>query len=502
MNDIKHRLQFYIFSFFLVAFSSTALTKPKSITLLYTNDIHANFIPHNAYWIRTNPKPQIGGFNELYFAVDSLRKIKESTLLLDAGDVMTGNPITEYEYKNAKGGALFEMMNLIGYDAWTIGNHDFDISKNNLAKLINIANFPTLCANISDTIEYVIDKIIKPYHIFEKNEIRIAVIGIMTTEFHQLVNKHSAAGIVIREPKMVIQKWIDTLRPYTDLIIALTHQGYKYDSILAMNVNGLDIIVGGHSHTKLKKPKLVNDVIIVQAGKHCEYLGVLELEIESRRIVNYKAELLPLWYNSNRASTSLSVFIDSIKTIIDKDYNEIICTLKTDWKRNWGESNIGNFITDAQRESINADIAFMNSQGIRADASAGPLTRKDLFTILPFHNVLTKFNLSGKQIRDIVSYYISKRPSIQTSGIKCKWKRNRGRLEFIEFQINGLPLDETRKYNCVANDYMMKESERYLGIPTPELIYLEETLFSVVERKLKEKKEIYSNIENRISRIE
>ena len=120
---------------------NAASCQPKTLTILHTNDMHASFIPHEAYWIRITPKPMVGGFKELYFTVDSIRKALPATLLLDAGDVMTGNPITERKYEDVYGGALFQMMNMIGYDAWCPGNHDFDVSQENLAGLISLSTF-------------------------------------------------------------------------------------------------------------------------------------------------------------------------------------------------------------------------------------------------------------------------------------------------------------------------------------------------------------------------
>ena len=146
---------FYHLIFKFVLLSSliwiVAIGQSKILTILHTNDIHASFIPHEAFWVKETPKPLVGGFNELSFVVDSIRQVKSVTLLLDAGDVMTGNPITEYIYKGAEGGALFEMMNRIGYEAWTPGNHDFDISQDNLRRLTDLAQFPTISANIIDT---------------------------------------------------------------------------------------------------------------------------------------------------------------------------------------------------------------------------------------------------------------------------------------------------------------------------------------------------------------
>ena len=445
-----------------ILISVALLAQPKTITILYTNDIHASFIPHEVSLAKDTPKLLIGGFNELSFAVDSLRHVKTATLLLNAGDVMTGNPITEYSYSGAAGGALFEMMNLIGYEAWAPGNHDFDISSANLRKLTDIAKFPTISANILDTCDnFPVNN--KECVIIEKNGLKIGIIGVMSSEFYGLVNKNSGAGIKILPPIETVRRLAAKLDPQTDLLIALTHQGAGADLILAMNVQGLDLIVGGHSHTQLKHPKRVNDVLIVQTGSNCDNLGVLDLTVEKRRIIAYDGKLLPLLYNSARLKTKLSNFIDSIKNRIDRDYAVALATLMTDWKRGRGESGIGNFITDAQREAAGADIGFMNSSGMRKNMPAGPITKRDLFEILPFRNVLTRFELTGRQIRTIVEFYITKHPGIQTSGIRCDWKKRVGKIEFVTFFVNGKPLNDNKVYIGAANDYMIGEAKNILA---------------------------------------
>ena len=111
-------------------------------------------------------------------------------------------------------------------------------------------------------------------------------------------------------------------------------------------------------------------------------------------------------YNSARSKTELSAFIDSFQTIIDQDYSKVIGTLKTDWNRGHGESGIGNFIADAQREAVQADVSFMNSTGIRKDMAAGPITKKDIFEILPFRNLLTTFPVTGSQLRSMIETII------------------------------------------------------------------------------------------------
>jgi 2',3'-cyclic-nucleotide 2'-phosphodiesterase (5'-nucleotidase family) len=474
--------------------------KPKVITILHTNDMHASFIPHEATWIRSNQKPLIGGFNELSFMVDSLRHAFENTLLLDAGDVMTGNPITEYPYHGADGGALFEMMNQVGYEAWTVGNHDFDISVDNLKKLAHIANFPTVSANIQDLAgHYPVNN--KPYVIIKKAGLRIGIIGLMSNDFYNLVNHKSGESIKLLPPVETMQNFVKELRAKTDLLIALTHQGVQDDSVLAMNISGLDVIVGGHSHTRLKTPRYVNNVIIVQTGSNCENLGELTLTVDKHKVISYDGKLLPLWYRADRPKTKLSHFIDSLQTVIQHDYAEVIGTLKTDWTRGNGrsESGIGDYITDAQREAVGADVGFMNSHGIRADKSAGPFTKQDLFEVLPFRNLLATFEISGKQLKDVVIYYLTQHPSIQTSGLQVEWKPAAdGGIEFVKFLVSGKPVDEQKVYIAAASDYMAGTSKEYLGIEHLKTTYLDQTLFSVVEKKIRADKEISSVIEARI----
>jgi 2',3'-cyclic-nucleotide 2'-phosphodiesterase (5'-nucleotidase family) len=477
---------------------TTLYCQPKTITILHTNDIHASFIPHEAFWVKENPKPLVGGFNELSFVVDSVRRVKSATLLLDAGDVMTGNPITEYAYAGAEGGALFEMMNRIGYDLWTPGNHDFDISSANLRKLTTIAKFPTVSANILDTLNHFpVNN--KEYVVIEKNGLKIGVIGIMSDDFYNLVNHNSSAGIKILPSIETLKRLAALLHPQTDLLIALTHQGVDEDSILAMKVQGLDVIVGGHSHTRLKHPKIVNGVLIVQTGSDCENLGVLDLKLEKHHVISYDGSLVQLWYTAARSKTPLSSFIDSMKMVIDQDYSKVIATLKTDWSRGHGESNIGNFIADAQREAVQADVSFMNSSGIRKDMTAGPITKKDIFEILPFHNLLTTFRVSGSQLHSMIDTIIKNHGSVQTSGIRCEWqKKENGGIESLKILVNGKPLEDSKTYNCVASDYMMGVSEKYFGVKISKKTILAQTVYSAIENKVRAMKEISSEIEHRI----
>jgi 5'-nucleotidase/UDP-sugar diphosphatase len=485
----------------LLIFSFTLSAQPKQLTILHTNDMHATYLPYEAFWVRSTPKPLIGGFNELAFAVDSIRKVKTATLLLDAGDLMTGNPITDRVFKGAEGGGLVEMMNLIGYEAWTPGNHDFDISYDNFKKLSAVAHFPVFTANLID------EKSGKPvtgkeYLLVEKNGLKIGIFGLMSSEFYSLVSQSSTVGIKLLPPEETARRMVELLRPKTDLLIALTHQGVWADSVLAVRVKGIDVIVGGHSHTRLTTPKHVNGVVIVQTGSNAQNLGVLDLAVENKSVTHYDGSLLQLWYHPDR-KTVVSALVDSFQTEINREYSQVIGTLLSPWDMDGWETGVGNFMSDVQREAADADVAFMNNHGIRKKLAPGPITKQNLFEVLPFRNVLATFELTGKQIRDIVLYDIKNRPGIQVSGILCEWKRDAsGGIQIIKLLVNGKPVDDDATYKGAASDYFVGESKRYLGIDTPHSTYLKSTVFDVTEKKIRCLKNVDARVEGRIKEIQ
>ena len=482
----------------LLVFTASLFAQPKQLVILHTNDIHSSFVPHEAAWIKENPKPMVGGFNELSFVVDSIRKVKGEVLLLDAGDVMTGNPITDYSYEGAEGGAVIEMMNRVRYDIWCPGNHDFDISLANMGKLTAVAKFPTVCANLLDEHGNMFFKN-KPYTIITRNGLKIGIIGIISQELYSLVNQNNLIGVKVSSPLETLQKYANEIRPQVDLVIALTHQGIDEDGDMAKQLRNVDIIVGGHSHTRVKSPRTVNGILIVQAGANCENLGILEVTVDRQAVTKSNGQLLQLWYNSNRPSTELSEFIVSFEKKIDADYSEVVATLTSDWKRgDNGGSPLINFVADAQREAAMADVGYINIHGVRKDVSAGKITKRDLFEVMPFRNVLVTFQLTGAQLKTSVENSIRNRAGIQLSGVKCIWKKDGDAIAFTTFLVNGIPLDEQKIYVAAASDYLMGEAKRYVGFEVPNKIFSNTTLFSAIVNKARALKTIDPKEEFRI----
>lgn len=465
----------------------------KTLTILHTNDLHASVYPHEATWIQGEIKPLVGGFAELSWTIDSIRKVNKNILLLDGGDVMTGSPISDYEYKGAVGGVLFDMMNMIGYDGWTIGNHDFDISQDNLRKLTTIAKFPTLSANVRDSSDnFHLNN--KPYIIIERAGLKIGIIGLMSDELFSLVNTKNLAGMKVLPGNSVAQEIVNRIDQETDLIIAVTHRGVAEDSMLAVAVSGIDVIVGGHSHTRLRTPKVVNGVVIVQTGYNCENLGVLDISVKDDKVISHNGKLIQLWARGHEASPEMRLLMNEFKAKIDKEYSEGIATLSEDWKRSGREYALGNFYTDAIREAANAQVAFANSSGIRKDLLAGEVTKLDLVEIAPFRNFLCTFEITGKQLREIVQRHVQLlvdgNTRIHFSGVQCTWKRENGMTKILTLAIDGKEVHDEGVYRCATHDYFLNQIDRYLEIQPQKKDCTDRLMFDVLVEKVKKERQL------------
>ncbi len=474
-----------------------ALSGEKNLRILHTNDMHAGYVPHEATWIRTDPKPQVGGFKELAWTIDSLRPQVPATFLLDAGDVMTGTPAAEYSYHGAIGGALFEMMNAMKYDAWEVGNHDLDISQDNLKALAGLAAFPTLCANLTDSLGNL-PLHNRPYVVLARGGVSVGVIGIMSRELFQLTNTKNLSGLVVQSPVATAQRYVDSLRGRADVIIALTHEGVDEDSILAVSTKGINVIIGGHSHTRLKTPKTVNGVLICQTGANCENLGVLDITVDDHHVVSSSGKLLTLWARHEDANGPVASIVNEVKAAIDKDYSSVIGTLQEDWKRNSrAESSIGHFIAEAIREGGEAAIGITNTSGIRSDLSAGPIRKSDLFEVMPFRNTLCTFSMKGKDVKALVLRYLSDfhggRTPIQISGIECTWKLEGDAPVLVSLSVGGKDVQDEQEYKCATSDFVVNQGEKYLGFVPSGVSNATETVFDLIVHKVEREKTLTSS---------
>lgn len=270
-----------------LSLSSFETLKSKHLTILHTNDVHSYIDPFPADHPRN---PNMGGVSRRAALIEKIKKENPNVLLLDAGDSFQGTP-----YFNYFGGELeFKLMSMMGYEATTIGNHEFDNGIDGLAAQIPHANFKFLSANY-DFKNTVLDGFVKPYHVFIKNGIRVGVFG-LGVELAGLVDKKHYKETVYNNPLEISQDMVSILKNQEkcDIIICLSHIGYQYknepdkicDVILAQKTKDIDLIIGGHTHTFLDKPSVFENlegkkVLVNQVGCYGINLGRIDFYLDN-----------------------------------------------------------------------------------------------------------------------------------------------------------------------------------------------------------------------------
>lgn len=397
------------------------------------------------------------------------------------------------------------MMNLVGYDVGTLGNHEFDEGQENLKKLLSIADRDMICANLMLNGEPIAPF---AYRIYEIGKIRVGVIGLVLEDLYDVVSDKNLSNVQVLDPTTTAQKWIDKIDKRTDLIVLLTHQGDDQDVPLARRIAHADIIVGGHSHTLLEQPQIENGVLIVQAGSKTRALGRLTVHVENDAVASFDYQMMNLWVDSIKTpNPEMAGLVASFEQQIKSEYGRTIGRLAVDWKSSEKqESNIGNFITDAMRANVGADVAIMNSGGIRKSLPAGPITRMDVMEILPFSNYLVTFEFSGDQllglIENDVQSNIQKGSSLyQVSGLNYTYtKGDDGKGKLLHAEINGVRINPTKSYRGVTVDFVMGKWQQDFVFqnvqPLPALIS------DVVTEYIIAQQEIHSQVEGRIKRID
>ncbi|MBL0060163.1 MAG: bifunctional metallophosphatase/5'-nucleotidase [bacterium] len=443
----------------------------RSLTILHTNDIHGHFVSERASW--RSDSAMVGGFGALSGALDSVRNADKNTIYLDAGDLMTGNPICNMDVDETEGGALLHLLNLCECDAIALGNHEFDLGPEHLRGFVSTDKVNWLSAN---TVDNSTDSALCPsYKIIERGGVRIGVIGLILTDLAGVVSKPAITDFTITDIAKSAQKAIDEIDGKTDLIILLTHNGVDKDKELAGAVHGCDIIVGGHSHTRLSDPVFENNVIIVQAGSYLKNLGVLNVDIQKDKVTRYKGQLVELDVARFAADPDVVDYCKRFSNEIDREYGEVIATAGAPWERSYVESStLGNLLCDLLLDGYKTDFALINSGGIRKDVMAGPVRKLDIVEMLPFANFVNTFEVSGAELltlaaKQVKSQISGKSEVLQMSGIEIAYESDDDVPKNVQVLVNGVQADSSATYRGVSIDYVLKsQAEKYLGFKPRE----------------------------------
>lgn len=408
-------------------------TGPKAIDLsiMHVNDTHAN--------VEQYPK--------LTTAINEVRAAKPNALLVDAGDVFSG---TLY-FNQYLGKADLWFMNNLKYDAMTFGNHEFDKDSNVLADFIKEMKFPILTANVNVTADPVLGPLFKdefsqaaqgghiyPAIVKEVDGEKVGIFGLTTEDTTYLANP--SKQIVFENAVAKAAETVAALKEQgINKIIVLSHLGYGPDQQLAKAVDGIDIIVGGHTHTKLDQPVVIEKAeptVIVQANEYLKYLGTLDVSFNENGVVTGQSGKL-LDVNTYAADPAAQAKVDELKVPLDELKKTVVgsTSVLLDGERSnvrYKETNLGNLIADGMAQKANeilknnTTIAMQNGGGIRASIPQGDVTLGHIHTVLPFANLLVTLDLTGEEIWQALEHSVSKVESgagqfMQVSGLQFKY---------------------------------------------------------------------------------
>ncbi|BBD09186.1 bifunctional metallophosphatase/5'-nucleotidase [Desulfovibrio ferrophilus] len=465
-----------------------------SLTILHTNDIHAHLSQFDKYGQlcpETTDKPCSGGMARIADAARAERAQEQNVLLLDAGDQFQG---TLY-FTRFKGQAAATLMNAVGYDAMALGNHEFDAGPQVLADFSTSLNFPLLACNVDASTDTPLSDRIKPHLLLERGGRRIGIIGVITPETAFLSSP--GATLQFNDPAPCLRQSIHDLSAQgAEIIIALSHNGYAADLELARTTPGLDIVVGGHSHTRLGSepnsagpyPTVVNGpseqpVLVVQDGQWGRNLGRLTVDFDDSGVpVSWSGQPLNLDNSQPRAEDIVALvrgYQTELASFRSSTVGRLQSRIDTPKKQcRFGECILGNLVADATLDvslQAGARAALINSGGLRAGLPAGEVTLGNVLTALPFANEILVAELPGQILLEVLEHGVSRADGthdsgtgrfLQTAGLRYSWSPSRPEGQrILEAEIfDGhfwLPLNPNDSYRIALPDYLLGGGDGY-----------------------------------------
>ncbi|OZG73708.1 bifunctional UDP-sugar hydrolase/5'-nucleotidase [Hahella sp. CCB-MM4] len=473
--------------------------KTYKLTLLHTNDHHGRF------WRNSHDEYGMAARKTL---IDQIRAEVEGqggqVLLLSGGDINTGVP--ESDLQDAE--PDFKGMAMLGYDAMAVGNHEFDNPLGVIRQQQSWVDFPFLAANIYDGTTG--ERLFKPYNIFNLEGLRVAVLGLTTEDTKLLGNPEYMGNVEFTVPAVEAAVLVPELKKEADVIIAATHMGHYTDAnygvnapgdvTLARTVPGIDVIVGGHSqdpvcmtgeneaNTSYKPgdpclPDSQNGTLIMQAHEWGKYVGRADLEYHNGELKLLSYQLIPVNLKKkvkDSEGNSVRVLVEDqiaedpemlafLQPYQDKGQEELNIAIgsvndKLEGDRHvvrFQPTNLGVLIAAAQMEKVRADLAVMNSGGIRDSIESGEITYKEVLMVQPFSNTVASVDLSGTELMEYLATVAAKPVDTgafaQFAGVELEIVG--GKLQ--KALVAGKPIEPNKTYRMAVNSYIAAGGDGY-----------------------------------------
>ena len=483
--------------------------KTQKFTLLHSNDMHGDFMAE----VREGSGELIGGLGLLSGYIRKVREEEENVIYAIAGDMVQGSLI-DAEYKGA---STIELMNFLSPDVVTLGNHELDYGLPHLLFLEKVANFPIVNANLY--VKKYGKRLMNPYVIMNVGGFDIMFIGIITEMVMDSLALDQLIGtfVSVEDAAMEVGKICNAYKNHDiDLTVVLTHIGFESDLELAELLDpdwGIDLILGGHTHTILDQPAKVNDILIAQAGYGTDQIGRFDMVVDEKTnsIIEWTWELVPINNKTAEVDKSLEEFLDGFKSEIDEKYNAIITRFATKLThpKRVIETTLGNLVADALAQNADTDVILVGSGAIRSEELGPLVTLGSLKECFPYDDSLSRFSITGKQLKEVFSH-IMRTDNRQGRGEcfqvndKVKAVYSDKNEELISLTINNIPVSNIQNYTITLQGYHIANSEINLNITNKELTALGNakvvttSAFQVFEEWLRIHPNVSEKIEGRL----
>jgi 5'-nucleotidase / UDP-sugar diphosphatase len=489
------RFKFGLLSASVLMLSSSAAFADFELNILHINDFHSRIEAINKYDSTCSTKEQaenacFGGIARVKAAIDEARAklAGKNVLTLDAGDQFQGSLF----YTTYKSAPVADFMNGIGFDAMEIGNHEFDDGPEELLKFINALKFPMISGNTIAASDSIVAGKYQPYVVKDFGTEKVAIVGVLAADSGETSSPGDKISFI--DPIEYLKKIVPEIEAKgINKIVLLSHVGYTEDQRIAAAVDGIDVIVGAHSHTYLSStdPKAVGpyptlvkspagvEVPIVTAYAYSKYLGELKVTFDDNGVVKSEEGAPKLLDSSVTPDAAYAAKVAELAKPLEEVKQKVVG--ETTGVLEGGSSacrnrecSMGDLIADAMLDHTKNQgitIAVQNGGGVRASINAGKVTMGDVLTVLPFQNSVATFQLKGSDLLASLENGVSQIDDgagrfAQVAGMKYSFDRSKpvgSRITSVEVKDGDgyTALDLEKVYGVVTNNYMRSGGDGY-----------------------------------------